>query len=61
MNNAKIKNTRFTQLAYTCEAPKQWSIIDKETSAAIGSKYTSEIELLADIERFANERGYNVN
>lgn len=53
-----MKKTRFTQLGYKLEAPKQWSIYDLETGASIGPKYTSEIELLADLPRFAFERGY---
>ena len=64
---AKIKNTRFETLQYTCEAPNQWTFLDavstKETNSGlpvpVGAKYTSEIELLSDAQRFAEERGYN--
>lgn len=59
LNSAKVKNTRLPSLGYTCEAPKQWSIIDKVTDAAIGAKYRSKDELLADLDRFAKERGYD--
>lgn len=59
----KIKNTRYQSLGYICEATKQWSFIDKESTTQlghpvpIGPKYASKDELLADIERFATERG----
>jgi hypothetical protein len=59
MNNSKIKATRFPSLGYTCEAAKQWTIVDKQTSSPIGPKYTSKEELLADLPAFAEERGYD--
>lgn len=60
MSNSKIYTTRFQLLGYRCEAPKQWSIVDLETNAAIGPKYTSKDELLADLSNFATIRGYSL-
>lgn len=54
-----MKATRFSMLGYKYEAHKQWSFYDLTTNASIGPKYTSEIELLADTNRFAVERGYS--
>jgi len=54
-----MKSTRFDMLGYKREANKQWSFYDLATNASIGPKYTSELELLADLNRFATERGYN--
>lgn len=62
---SKLHNTRFSSLQYTCEAPKQWTIVDADSSkefgfpVPIGSKYASKDELLADLGRFATERGYS--
>jgi hypothetical protein len=61
----RLYNTRFASLQYTCEAPSQWTIVDAESTkdngftVPIGPKYASKDELLADLERFATERGYN--
>ncbi len=59
MNNSKITPTRFWGLGYKCEAPNTYSFYDTDTKASIGPKYTSENELLADVYRFATERGYS--
>lgn len=53
-----MKATRFSMLGYKREAPGQWSFYDLATNASIGPKYTSQGELLADVNRFAGERGY---
>lgn len=53
-----MKATRFSMLGYKKEAPGQWSFYDLATNASIGTKYTTQLELLADINRFAEERGY---
>lgn len=64
---SKLHNTRFSSLQYTCEAPNQWTIVDAESTkefgytVPIGPKYASKDELLADLDRFATERGYNGN
>jgi len=52
------KITRYPGLGYKCEAPKQWSFYDLETGGSIGMKYPDRHELLADIDRFAKERGF---
>jgi len=54
-----MKATRFSMLGYKREANKQWSFYDLATNASIGPKYISERELLADVNRFAEERGYS--
>lgn len=56
-----IKTTRFHNLGYAKEAPKTWSFyhVEGDYIASIGAKYTSQIELLADAQRFAEERGYD--
>jgi hypothetical protein len=54
-----MKKTRFANLGYKREAPGQWSFYDITTGGSIGSKYSTQIELLADVERFANIRGYD--
>ena len=53
--------TRFENIWYGCKAPGQWTVYDNTNGnmAAIGPNYTSRVELLADLERFCIERGYN--
>lgn len=58
--NINILNTRYTRLGFALEARGQWSFYDKETHGSIGGKYTTKIELLADVERFAISRGYDL-
>lgn len=53
-----MKATRYNQLSYRREAPGQWSIYDNETGGSIGPKYRTETELLADLNLFAETRGY---
>ena len=55
MSNLK---TRFPGLSYKKEAPGQWTFIDDSTNGAVGPKYPTQIEILADAQRFAEERGY---
>lgn len=55
-----MKKTRFENLGYKKEALNQWSFYDLETMASIGPKYHSKDELLADLYRFATERGFNL-
>jgi len=52
--------SRFPHLWYGCEAPNQWTIYDNQDGqmAPIGPKYCSKAELLADLHRFATERGF---
>lgn len=50
--------TRFPGLSYKKEAPGQWTFIDDSTSGAVGPKYPTQIEILSDAQRFAEERGY---
>lgn len=58
MKNAH--KTRIDHLWYGCEAPCQWTIYDNQDNqmVAVGPKYYSKAELLADLDRFAKERGY---
>lgn len=55
----KIIKTRFINLGYASQAPFQWSFYDLSTNESIGPKYPHKDELLADINRFAIERGYD--
>lgn len=52
--------SRVPHLWYGCEAPGQWTIYDNQHNqmAAVGPKYYSKDELLADLDRFAKERGF---
>jgi len=58
----KYKKTRYENLFYRCEAPGMWAFYDYEKFydhyAWVGQKYKTELELLADMQRFAEERGY---
>jgi len=53
--------SRFPALWYACIAPGQWSIFDNSDGqmAQVGPIYGSRIELLADLQRFADERGFS--
>lgn len=57
---AHAYKSRFPHLWYGCEAPSQWTIYDNQDQqmASVGPKYKSKDELLADLERFAIERGF---
>jgi hypothetical protein len=54
-----MRSTRFPQLGYKKIGRAGWLIFDLTTGGQIGSYYSSQIELLSDLERFAAERGYN--
>jgi hypothetical protein len=54
-----MRSTRFSSLGYKKIARAGWLIYDLTTGGQIGSYYSSQIELLSDLERFAAERGYN--
>lgn len=65
MKTNSIKLTRFARIGYLHNNSGNWQFIDIEQTlyngfmSRIGSVYTTEIELLSDIDRFVNERGYN--
>lgn len=50
--------TRYAGLGYRKDAPNLWRFVDRETNASIGAQYRTRVELLADVERFASERGF---
>jgi len=55
-----VIRTRYTELMYEQQATNLWRIIDVDGvdgQAAIGPRYKSRAELLADLDRFAREFG----
>lgn len=52
--------SRFIHLWYGCIAPATWTIFDNQDGqmAQIGQQYKSKDELLADLQRVAEERGF---
>lgn len=52
--------TRIPHLWYGCIAPTTWVIFDNSDGqmAQVGQLYKSKDELLADLQRFATERGF---
>lgn len=52
-----IRKTRFPELGYEQHAPGLWRIIALDTGSAVGPHYPSKTELLADLERYAQEYG----
>lgn len=57
-NHIKINKTRFDGLGFANIARGLWMFIDTSTGAQIGAHYSRKDELLADITRFAQERGF---
>lgn len=54
----KLKETRIG-IFYANMGSKNWRFFEnRNINSQIGSHYTSEKELLADIDRFGKERGY---
>lgn len=55
----KVIKTRFENLGFT-NCGKYWSFCDlsSEFLATIGQHYRTKVELLADMHRFAEERGF---
>jgi hypothetical protein len=52
--------TRFKELGFCCHAPNLWRIMDitdDPRGAAVGPFYRSKDELLADLNRFAEDFG----
>jgi hypothetical protein len=56
VNPLRHKKTRFPRLTYANIGHGYWSVF--EDGNQVGSLYRSRIELLADLERYATERGY---
>lgn len=57
----RIHKTRFDRLGYANVCPGIWQFIDLIEPCApaqIGRLYATKAELLADLERFAQERGF---
>ena len=52
----KIKRTRFVELGYA-NVGNHWRVVDIETGQVVGQQYRTQIELLADLERYAREYG----
>ncbi len=52
--------SRISHLWYGCIAPSTWVIFDNQDGqmAQVGELYKSKDELLADLHRFATERGF---
>lgn len=59
----KIKKTRYAGLVYACVIPGLWRVGDAHDKMpttgsefrAVGPRYASEAELLADLDRYARE------
>ncbi len=48
-----MKPTRFPELNYQRVIPGLWRFIDASTLATVGPHYSTERELLADMQRYA--------
>jgi hypothetical protein len=58
INPLKISKTRFSGLGYSSIARGVWMFMDLDGNAQIGPQYPTKAELLADLYRFASERGF---
>lgn len=54
----KTRPTRYKELG-TLKCDTCYRIVDRSTMAVIGPLYKTKIELLADLNHFAAERGYS--
>ena len=50
--------TRVKGLQYNTFGPGDWRFVDAETQATIGEIYRTRAELMADLDRFAYDRGF---
>jgi len=55
-----IHKTRYKGLQYRRSPRLGWSFVDQSTGQHIGPWYQSEVELLADMQTFADARGFTV-
>jgi len=52
-----MTQTRYVELAYEQHDTNWWRIIDTDRQVTVGPHYRSRAELLADLDRFAQEYG----
>jgi len=55
----KVFKTRFPELGFAKCGRNDWRVVATDTGATIGCHYASQIELLADLDRYAREYGVN--
>ena len=55
------RKTRFPELNYACFGRGHWQFIDASTDSQVGPFYHSQVELLADLERYAAIFGIKEN
>lgn len=58
INPIKASSTRFAGLQFAKITDGLWMFIDADGGAQIGPQYARKEELLADLQRFAEERGF---
>ena len=59
MKDPTPRKTRIVGLGYANYGRLVgWRFVDLETGATIGLRYESRAELLADIDKFASDRGF---
>jgi hypothetical protein len=56
MSVENVRPTRYPELGYT-KSGNDWRIVATDGNAAVGPCYKSKAELLADLERYAQEYG----
>lgn len=49
--------TRYVELGYRLDSPRNWRIVDKDSGSSVGPSYGSKGELLADLDRYAANFG----
>lgn len=62
MSKWNARPTRYNGLGYIRVDSSTWQFVDtlEDNDAQIGAHYRSKAELLADVERFAQERGFEL-
>lgn len=57
MTTDTIHSTRYAELGYVHDGPSLWRIVDLTTGSRVGLHYRTRLELLADLERYAESFG----
>jgi hypothetical protein len=52
-----MRGTRYAELGYKYDGKGIWRIYDTDTDSAVGPTYRTQVELLADLDRYAQVFG----
>ncbi len=51
----KVKSTRFPELGYRLDSPRNWRFVDTSTDNSVGPSYPTRESLLENLTAYAKE------